>query len=113
MQDKLRMINMLELNDENFKKEVLESKQLVLVDFWRLGCNACLLMIPIIEDMAKELNNRIKIGKLDINENPETAKMYKIPGVPTFIIFKDGKPIEKAVGLRSKEVLTDKLNSLS
>ena len=102
---------MLELNDENFKQEVLESKKLVLVDFWKSGCNSCSVMNLIIEDMAKMIT-KVKIGKLNINENPETAKMYKIPAVPTFIIFKDGEAIEKAVGLRSKEVLTNKLNSL-
>jgi len=103
---------MLELNDENFKKEVLESKQLALVDFWRPGCRACLTMMPIIEEVAEEFKVRVRVGKLNINENPETARLYRIPAVPTIIIFKDGQPIEKAVGLRPKQVLVDKLNSL-
>lgn len=103
---------MLELNDENFEREVLKSEQLVLVDFWMPGCKACLAMTPVIEEVAKELNDRVKAGKLNVAENPETAKVYKIPGVPTLIIFKDGKPIEKAVGLRPKQILIDKLNLL-
>lgn len=103
---------MLELNDENFEREVLKNEQLVLVDFWRPGCGACLAMFPVIEQMAEEFKGGAKIGKLNIAENPETAKVYKIPGVPTFIIFKGGKPIEKAVGLRPKQILIDKLNSL-
>ena len=103
---------MLELNDENFEREVLKNKQPVLVDFWRPGCKACLIMIPVIEEMAKEFNGRAKVGKLNVVEGPETAKVYKIPGVPTLIIFKDGKPIEKAVGLRPTQILIDKLNSL-
>ena len=103
---------MLELNDENFEKEVLKNEQPVLVDFLRPGCKACLIMTPVIEEIAKEFNGRAKVGKLNVFENPETAKIYKIPGVPTFIIFKDGKPIEKAVGLRPKQILIDKLNSL-
>lgn len=103
---------MLELNDENFEKEVLQNEQPVLVDFWSPGCGACLIMVPIIEEMAKKFKGRVKIGKLNIAENLETAKVYKIPGVPTFIIFKNGKPIEKAVGLRPEQILIDKLNSL-
>ena len=103
---------MLELNDENFRKEILESKELTLVEFWMPGCKACLVMTPIVEEVAQELRGRAKVGKLNIAENPETAKLYRIPAVPTIIIFKDGQPIEKAVGLRQKQVLIDKLNSL-
>lgn len=103
---------MLELNDENFEREVLKNEQPVLVDFWRPGCNACLIMIPVIEEIAKEFKGRVKIGKLNIFENSEIAKTYKIPGVPALIIFKDGKPIERAVGLRPKQILINKLNSL-
>ena len=103
---------MLELNDENFEEEVLKNKQIVLVDFWRPGCKACLVMDPIIDEIDKEVNNKAKIGKLNIFENPETAKKYKIPAVPVFIIFKNGESIQKAVGLRSKEILINKINSL-
>lgn len=103
---------MLELNDENFKKEVLESEKLALVDFWMPGCKACLIMDPLIEEIARELEGKVKVGKLNITENPETAKAYKIPAVPTLIIFKNGEPAEKAVGLRPKQILINKLNSL-
>jgi len=103
---------MLELNDENFDREVLKSEQPVLVDFWRLGCKACLVMAPVVEEMVKEFEGRAKIGKLNVVENPEAAKAYKIPAVPTLMIFKDGKPIERAVGLRPKQILIDKLNAL-
>jgi len=103
---------MLELNDENFAEEILKSEKLALVDFWQLGCGACLTMAPVVEELAKEFEDRVKVGKLNVAENPEIAKAYKIPAVPTFIIFKGGKPIEKAVGLRSKQILVDKLNSL-
>ena len=103
---------MLELNDKNFEREVLKSEQPILVDFWMPGCKPCLAMAPIIEEMAKEFKGRVIVGKLNVAENPETAKVYRIPGVPTLIIFKDGKPIEKAVGLRPKQILIDKLNSL-
>jgi thioredoxin 1 len=103
---------MIELNDQNFEEEVLKKEKLVLVSFWRPGCGPCLTMEPIIEEIAKEFNNRIEVGELNIAENPETTKAYRIPATPTLIIFKDGKPIEKAVGLRPKQILIDKLNSL-
>lgn len=103
---------MLELNDENFEKEVLKSEQPVLVVFWRPGCGACLTIAPVIKEVDKEFEGKAKVGKLNIFENPEVAKVYKIPAVPTLIIFKDGEPIEKAIGLRSKQILIDKLNLL-
>ncbi len=106
-------MNMLELNDENFKSEVLESNQLVLVNFWRPGCGACFKMDPIIEEVAKEVEGKVKVGKLNIFEAPETANKYKIPATPALIIFKGGEPIERAVGLRPKQALIDKLNSLA
>jgi len=104
---------MLELNDENFEKEVLENEQLVLVNFWRPGCGACFKMEPIIEEVAKELEGKVKCGKLNVFEAPKIAEKYRIPATPTLIIFKDGEPIEKVVGLRPKQILIDKLNSLS
>ncbi len=103
---------MLELNDENFEREILKNEQPVLVVFWRPGCGACLAITPVIEEVAKEFEGRVRVGKLNIFENPETAKEYKIPAVPTLIIFKNGEPMEKAVGLRSKQILINKLNLL-
>ena len=103
---------MIDFTDENFEQEVLKSNQIVLVDFWSPGCMPCLVMGPIIEVIAEEFKGRIKVGKLNVSENMQTARNYGILGVPTLLIFKNGKPIEKAVGLRPKETLTDKLNSL-
>lgn len=102
----------MELNEQNFESEVLKSEKPVLVNFWRPGCGPCLTMEPIIEEVAKELDGRVVVGNLNIFENLEIAKTYGIPATPTFIIFKDGKAIEKAVGLRPKQLLIDKLNSL-
>ena len=103
---------MVELNDQNFETEVLKNEKLVLVSFWRPGCGPCLTMDQIIEGVAKELEGRVMVGKLNILENLEIAKTYGIPATPTLIIFKNGQPVEKAVGLRSKQVLINKLNSL-
>ena len=103
---------MLEFNDENIEQEVIKSEQLVLIDFWMPGCGPCLMMTPIIEEISREFEGKVKVGKLNVLENPETHKIYRAPGVPYLIIFKNGEPIEKAVGLRPKQILIDKLNSL-
>ncbi len=101
-------MNVEELNEENFKEKVLNSEDPFLVCFTRPGCPACLTIIPILEEVSKEA----KVGILDIYESPEVSSKYKIPAVPTLIIFKGGKPKERAVGVRQKEVLINKLCSL-
>ena len=103
---------MIDLDDENFEKEVLNRKGLFLVDFWSHTCAPCQRMNLVLDNVAKELEGRVGFGKLNIFEQPQIAKRYKIPATPTIIIFKNGKPIERAVGLRSEQVLINKLNSL-
>jgi thioredoxin 1 len=98
--------------DENFEKEVIDSIQLVLVDFWSPTCPPCLMLAPIIEEIAKDFEDRAKVGKLNVMKNQETAGKYKVSSIPTIIVFKNGKEIERAVGLRPKEAIADKLNSL-
>ena len=100
------------LTDQNFEQEVIKSNQLVLVDFWSPTCPPCLILGPIIEEIAREFEGKVKVGKLNVFENQDTARDYQIMGVPTLIIFKNGKPIERATGLRPKQVLVDKLNLL-
>ena len=102
---------MLELNDENFKQEVLESESLVLVDFWAPTCPPCLFMGPIVEEIAKEFEGKVKVGKLDVSENQETPERYGIRGIPTFVIFKNGQATETIVGARPKQDLVERLNS--
>ncbi len=103
---------MLELSDENFEKEVLESQKPVLVDFWSPTCPPCLMLGPIIEDIDREFEDKAKVGKLNVLENPETSKKYQIVGIPTIIIFKNGEAKERATGLRPKQIIADKLSSL-
>ena len=104
---------MLELNDVNFEEEVLkETKKPVLVDFWAPTCPPCLVMGPIVEEIAKEFEDKVKVGKLDVSENQEMPERYGIRGIPTFIVFKNGQAIETIVGARPKQDLVDKLNSL-
>ena len=99
---------MIELNEDNFKEKVLKNKELFLVCFLSQSCPACHNVIPILEEVGKEF----KTGIINIYENPKIADYYKIPAVPTLIIFKDGEAVEKAVGFRSKEILVNRLNSL-
>lgn len=102
----------LTLNHQNFEQEVIKSDKPVLVDFWKPGCGPCITIKPIIEEIAQEFEGKAKVGRLNVAQNPQIAKNYKIMAVPTLIIFKDGEPKERAVGLRSKQVIADKLKSL-
>ena len=99
------------LTDQNFEQEVIKSNQLVLVDFWSPTCPPCLILGPIIEEIAKDFEDRAKVGKLNVLENPEIARQYKIMAIPTLIFFKDGKLMAGATGVRPKQVIVDKLNS--
>lgn len=99
-------------NDANFKKEVLESKVPVLVDFWASWCGPCRMMAPVIEDLAEDYNGKAKIGKLSTEENPAITGEYGIISIPTMIIFKDGKPAEQIIGAVSKEAIAKKLDAI-
>lgn len=102
----------LTLTDQNFEQEVIKKGELVLVDFWSPTCLPCLMLGPVIEEISKDFAGKVKVGKLDVFQNPETAQKYKILGIPTIIIFKGGQIKARATGLRSKRVIVKKLNSL-
>ena len=102
----------MEFNEDNFNKEVIESNLPVVVFFWKPGCSACANLDQTKEELSKDLDNKAKIGTLNILENPDISKNYKIPAVPTIIIFKNGKAKEKAVGLRPKQVIINRINLL-
>jgi len=99
------------LTDQNFKEEVLESKTLILVDFYTDWCPPCQLMAPIIDKIAEDFQNRIKIGKLNIDRNQATASLYKIEAIPTLIFFKNGQIIDKIIGMVNKEFLEEKIKN--
>lgn len=90
-------------NDQNFESEVLQSRMPVLVDFYALWCAPCQMVEPIIEQLAKEYEGKIKFGKLNVDENSQTAAKYGIMSIPTVILFKEGKEIGRKVGFEGKE----------
>ncbi len=100
---------LLHLTDNNFKKEVLESDLLVLVDFWATWCSPCRMVTPIIEELAKEYDRKIKIGKINIDENPKIPTYYGVMSIPTLMFFKKGRVTEQAVGALSKAELKKKI----
>ena len=100
------------LNDQNFEEEVMKSDKPVLVDMYAAWCPPCKLMHPIIEEIAEKFADRIKVGKLDVDENGEIAGLYKVESIPVLLIFKDGEIIDKKVGAMSKDDLEEKLNDL-
>ncbi len=95
----------IRVNDENFKKEVLESKLPVLVDFWAEWCMPCRMVAPVVEEIAKEYKGKLKVCKLNVDEARDTASYYGIMSIPTLAIFKNGKVINKVVGALPKAEL--------
>lgn len=94
--------------DANFDTDVLQSADAVLVDFWAPWCGPCQMMGPIIEELANENSNKkIKIGKLNVDENPSIAGKYNVMSIPTFLIFKDGKQIDQLTGGLQKEKIQE------
>jgi len=89
---------LLQVNDKNFTAEVLQSDIPVLVDFWATWCGPCRAISPIVEDLAKEFSGRIKITKLNVDENPSTPSQYGVRGIPALILFKEGKVLDQIVG---------------
>ena len=100
---------LLHFTDSNFKKEVLESDLPVLVDFWAEWCGPCRMVAPIIEELAREYAQKIKVGKIDIDENPKTPTRYGVMSIPTLMFFKKGLVNEQAVGALSKAELKKKI----
>ena len=97
------------LTEENFKKEVLESELPVLIDFWAPWCGPCLIVSPIVEEIAKEYEGKLKVGKLNVDEGRNIASQYQIMSIPTLIIFKEGKVVDQMIGALPKPALEEKI----
>lgn len=101
-----------QFTDRDFEKEVLKSDKPVLVDFWAAWCGPCQIMGPIIEELAEEVKDKYKVGKLNVDENREMASKYGVMSIPTMIIFKDGKEVKQLVGVQSKDNLKEELEKV-
>jgi thioredoxin 1 len=101
---------MLELTDKNFNTEVLEHPGTVLVDFWAPWCGPCRMVGPVVEEIAKENEGKLKVGKVNTDENQQLAMKYSIMSIPTLMIFKGGKMVEQVVGAYPKAALMQKIN---
>ncbi|HLV13306.1 MAG TPA: thioredoxin [Trueperaceae bacterium] len=94
------MDNLVEITDDNFQAEAGDG--LVLVDFWAPWCMPCRVVGPIIEELAEEYAGAVKFGKLNVDDNLQTAQAYRVMSIPTVILFKDGQPVEQVVGVARK-----------
>ena len=95
----------IEVNDTNFKSEVTDSEMPVLVDFWAPWCGPCKMIAPILDELAKEYDGKVKVVKLNVDDSPNTASEFGIRSIPTLVLFKDGKVFEQTIGAQSKENL--------
>lgn len=94
------------LTQENFQREVLEAKGTVLVDFWAAWCGPCQMLSPVVDEVAEEAQD-IKVGKVNIDEQPDLAAQFNVMSIPTLVLFKDGKATEQSVGVVSKAAILE------
>jgi len=103
--------NVHTFTETNFKEEVLDADEPVLVDFWAEWCGPCRQVAPIVEDLADEYDGRAKVGKVDVDANQRIAAQYGIRSIPSLLIFRNGEAVEQLVGVTPKKKLADKLDA--
>ncbi len=104
--------SILHLSDEAFDKEVAQGKGVAVVDFWASWCYPCKMIAPVLEEIAKDYSGKIKVGKVEVDEAGATTSRFHVMNIPTLILFKDGKEMERIVGVTSKEDIARKIDKV-
>jgi len=98
-------MDILNITKHNYQKEIHEAKETVLLDFWAPWCGPCRMVSPIVDEVAREATDRIKIGKVNVDEQPELAESFRVMSIPTLIVMQDGEIVEQKVGVQNKEAI--------
>lgn len=106
------MSDPIEFTDDNFESEVIKSDKPVLVDFWATWCTPCLMVSPIVEEIGRDYADRLKVGKVNVDQNSKTASQYGIMSIPSLLFFKDGKVVDQVIGAVPKEHLKEKVDKI-
>ena len=101
-------MSVMEITQANFEEAVLKNPKKVLLDFWAPWCAPCRMVIPVVEEIARE-NDHIKVGKINVDEEPELASQFKVYSIPTLVVMKEGRVLHQAVGARPKQAILDML----
>ncbi len=102
----------IRLTKDNFEEEVLRSKTPVLVDFWAVWCGPCRMLAPAVDELARDYEGRVKVGKVNVDEEEALALRYRIASIPTLMIFQNGQPVQTLIGVRPKSEIERVLNAL-
>ena len=102
-------MSVFKVTKNNFKQEVIDSDKPVLLDFWASWCGPCRMVSPIVEQVAQETTNNAKVGKINVDEEPELAQAFNIMSIPTLVVMKNGKVVQSTVGVKSKQAILSML----